>query len=535
MTLLLDLAVRSSCLVLIGLLASTLLRRRSAALRHWVLAAAVFAAIAALPLSAVLPAWVVPMSLGDTSATATAGAAEVAVSIGAATPQPPAVHFGAFRILAIAWIAGVAAGLTTLLAGFCRLAWLTSRAERLRAGRWASLAAEIGTSHGVKRPVALFQTDAPEMLATWGLLRPRVLLPAHARLWTDERARVVLLHEIAHVRRGDWFVQIGAEALRILFWFNPLFWLACTRLRRDSEQACDDAVLGAGVPAREYAAHLLDLARSCRVPAPTWVSAVPMARPSTLERRIAAMLNPDLNRQRLTRRVVTFTAVALLAVTVPTAALRTTRQAPGALTGAVYDPTGAVLPGVALTLEDAQQLKLEATTDASGRFEFPPVAAGHYVLEASLAGFRPLRYEFDLRVDRDWNRAITLQVGTVREEIVVSAPRGKPDQRSAPQAQSPSPLRVGGNIRPPTKVHDVKPVYPDGMRAAGVEGVVPMEAIIADNGTVQSVRVLSAQVHPELAIAAADAVRQWRFNPTLLNGKPVEVVMTVTVQFKLSD
>ena len=74
MTLLLDLAVRSSCLVLIGLLASTLLRRRSAALRHWVLAAAVFAAIAALPLSAVLPAWVVPTYHQATSARPTPAA-----------------------------------------------------------------------------------------------------------------------------------------------------------------------------------------------------------------------------------------------------------------------------------------------------------------------------------------------------------------------------------------------------------------------------------------------------------------------------
>jgi protein TonB len=73
------------------------------------------------------------------------------------------------------------------------------------------------------------------------------------------------------------------------------------------------------------------------------------------------------------------------------------------------------------------------------------------------------------------------------------------------------------------------------MRAAGREGVVPIEAIIGRDGTVSSVRVLSAQVHPDFAIAAVDAVRQWRFSPTLLNGAPVEVVMTVSVTFNLSD
>ena len=81
----------------------------------------------------------------------------------------------------------------------------------------------------------------------------------------------------------------------------------------------------------------------------------------------------------------------------------------------------------------------------------------------------------------------------------------------------------------------MRPVYPAAMRAAGREGVVPIEAIIGRDGTVTTVRVLSAQVHPDFAIAAVDAVRQWRFSPTLLNGAPIEVVMTVSVTFNLSD
>jgi periplasmic protein TonB len=79
------------------------------------------------------------------------------------------------------------------------------------------------------------------------------------------------------------------------------------------------------------------------------------------------------------------------------------------------------------------------------------------------------------------------------------------------------------------------PVYTQTMREAGREGVVPIEAIIGADGTVTSLRVLSAQVHPDFAIAASDAVRQWRFSPTLLNGSPVEVVMRVSITFSLSD
>jgi protein TonB len=73
------------------------------------------------------------------------------------------------------------------------------------------------------------------------------------------------------------------------------------------------------------------------------------------------------------------------------------------------------------------------------------------------------------------------------------------------------------------------------MSDAGREGEVPLEAVIGRDGIVQTVRVLSANVHPDFAIAAVDAVRQWRFDSTLLNGTPVDVVMRVTVSFTLSD
>jgi TonB family protein len=364
------------------------------------------------------------------------------------------------------------------------------------------------------------------------VFRPCVLLPSHAPEWTDDRIGVVLSHELAHIRRHDWCVQIAAEAMKALLWFNPLMWIACTRLRRAGEQACDDVVLGNGVAARDYATHLLELARTCRTAGWHWASAVPMARPSTLERRIADMLNAHLDRRPLTRRAAAVTAALLLAVTLPSAALRAVQATPTSLSGEVYDASGAVLPGVELTLEDVTQMKFKGVTDAGGRFAFANVQPGHYVLAASLMGFRALRQEFDLRAPRDWDRVITLQVGDLRETITVSSSRTAP---AAAQPAKPQPVRVGGNIRVPRKLVDVRPVYPASMREAGREGSVPLEAIIGQDGNVSSVRVVSAEVHPDFAIAAIDAVRQWRFSPTLLNGKPVEVVMSVKIDFKLDQ
>lgn len=532
MTVLVELTVRMSFVVLVGLLVRASLRHRSAALRHVVLAVAVFAGAAALPTSRALPRWETPL-LRLTPPSAPAEATEhgpgARVLVEDAAPVPRSPDRSAVPIL---WAAGLLVSLGMMLFGFARIRWITARAEPLADGPWVDIARQVAEADGIARPIALFQTTVPGLLATWGVFRPRVLLPPGSQSWSRERIRVVLCHELAHVRRCDWVVQVAAEAVRAVNWFNPLLWIACTRLRRESEQACDDTVLRRGVGAREYAAHLIDLARLCRRFEPASGSAMLVARPSTLERRIAAMLNADLDRRTPSRRAVVLATVLLLTLTLPAVAFHPAQTSPLPLAGSVYDPTGAVLPGVNLVLEDAQEVKWEATTDSAGRFEFPPVQPGQYVLSAALLGFRALRHEFELRNARDWDRAVTLQVGEVSETIIVSAAR---TAGSAANAPGPQPIRVGGNIRAPRKLYHVNPVYPVSMREAGREGTVPIEAIIDREGSVISLRVLSAQVHPDFAAAASDAVRQWRFAPTLLNGEPVDVSMTVSVRFSLED
>ena len=96
-----------------------------------------------------------------------------------------------------------------------------------------------------------------------------------------------------------------------------------------------------------------------------------------------------------------------------------------------------------------------------------------------------------------------------------------------------TPIRVGGAIRPPQRIHDVAPRYPTIAQASRVEGVVILEAVIEEDGSVRDVRVLRSK--QLLDQAAIEAVRQWRFTPTMLNGQPVPVVMTVTVSFTLNQ
>jgi len=153
-------------------------------------------------------------------------------------------------------------------------------------------------------------------------------------------------------------------------------------------------------------------------------------------------------------------------------------------------------------------------------------------------------YEVERRYD-DALRMLTRAMSVVHEKraaaaaappagVVIESPRVPAigaGTGAATEAQTQAPVRVGGSVMEPRKIRDVKPVYPDVAQVAGVQGIVIVEVLIEVDGSVRDVKVLRSV--PMLDQAAVDAVRQWRFTPTLLNGQPVPVVMTATVNFTL--
>jgi TonB family protein len=528
MTPLADALIRSTLVLAAGIAAVSVLRNRSSALRHWILAVTIASAALAAPLAWMLPAWQAT-AVPAPSALVFDAAPAVSLPPEAIADVPTAPARGV--PLGLIWLLGVAIAAGALLLHVVRLTRISVRASRVTEPSWLRIVDQVRGEYGVRQPVPVLATPAHDLLATWGLFRPCILVPARATQWDDDLIRVVVCHELAHIRRNDWAVQMAADIVRRIYWFQPLMWIACRMLRRESEQACDDVVLGTGVAAPTYASHLLQLARAGRS-AYGWAPAVPMARPSTLERRIAAMLNSARNRRAPSSRALVASTIALSLATFTAAAFHAEQGRSTQLSGTIYDRSGAVLPGVAVKLTGAQDAMAEATTDAEGRFQLPAAAGVKYVLEASLPGFNAFRQEFELTSASDWDRAITLQVGRLSETVTVSAKR-EPATQPLPGAPKPTPVRVGGNIKAPTKVVNVNPVFPASMRTAGRAGVVPLDALIGTDGSVVFVRVVSANVHPDFADAATEAVRQWKFTPTLLNGKPVEVLMTVTINFAL--
>ena len=240
----------------------------------------------------------------------------------ARTPAAPAWP----RLVGLLWLLGAVAAALPVAAGWGLAARRLRRCTPVTDPAVLALAAEAGRQIGVRRPVALRSGPRVIVPATFGLLRPTVLLPDGAGAWPAERLRVALLHELAHVRRGDWAAQTAARLACAIFWHNPLVWPAARRLRAEAERACDDLVLSAGVPAPDYAQHLLALAGALSGAGHPLPLAVPMAGRGPLESRLRALLTARPRRAPSRRRAAAALLLAL-GVLVPLAMLRPAARA----------------------------------------------------------------------------------------------------------------------------------------------------------------------------------------------------------------
>ena len=123
---------------------------------------------------------------------------------------------------------------------------LARDAEPISDAVWTDLLRDLAAKLGLMRRILLLRSARAVMPMTWGWIRPVVLLPAEADSWGIDRRRVVLLHELAHVKRLDCLTQAIARAACAVYWFHPLAWVAARRMRVERERACDDVVLLAG-------------------------------------------------------------------------------------------------------------------------------------------------------------------------------------------------------------------------------------------------------------------------------------------------
>ncbi len=515
---------KATLLLAVMAIAQTALGRASAALRHFLWSAA-FVCLLLLPAALrTVPRWrprpvAMVATVTETPALVVHGAA----------PRPRRVAWPVWL-----WVVGCAAAAVRFLVGAARTSWMVRHASEAPAA--AEMAAGLRQRLGISRRVRVLESRLAPMPLTWGILHPLVLLPEGAAQWPETRLHAVLLHELIHVRRWDLLAQALAQAACCLYWFHPLAWLGLRQQRQERERACDDAVLLSGVAPHDYAAHLVDLVRAMlarrgarRTP---WADAPAMAEASGLELRVRDLLRLDRNRRPLSRKGALAAAGAIAALFLPLAAITALAQGPmSGLSGTVKDPSGAVVPGCRVSAKNLTGSNEETTRcNNAGQYSLPSIPAGDYSLEVTAPGFaRWSVAKATLTTGSPAQIDVMLAVGHVTQAVTV---HGQGPQPAAAPVGTPQRIKVGGNVQQVRLISQVPPEYPADLQQAGVQGVVEIHAIIGKDGTVLNATVVNT-VDSRLAQSALDAVRQWTYEPALLNGEPIEIVTTIDIDFTL--
>lgn len=534
----------------------------------------------------------------------------------------------ALPFVVIGWSAGVTLLTLHVLFGWLQIGRLRRRARAIDDDAWLSRLSRMAARLSVGRRVLLLESALVDVPAVIGWLRPAILVPASAfsglAPWQLD---AILAHELAHIRRADFVVNLAQRAIEIALFYHPAVWWVSSEIRREREHCCDDIAATCCDSRRDYAAALGALAAlHARTPALAMG-----ARNGDLIGRIRRLVDARSAASRSWSgghiMVIVPAAMFLLAsvsasatqsvapdlpavaapaispalslrlpdpveppVVQPSPA-RVAVQATGRLSGDVRDDDGGVIPGVTVSVHAPGQFDRSVVTNTRGQFSFDNLALGTYSVRAgSLPGFQSVSVDVSVGAG-ETTVPFQLPLGMLTEHVRVAGARGnaatvtlgvapaqscdtwsdcftaagtaygrgdfgatdallnqaisllrteRPGlfQLSVPRSSSfpPSsaggtPIRVGGSITPPRKIVNVTPIYPPDALAAGVAGTVTMQAVIGKDGSVLSARILSG--HPELNVSALDAVRLWKFTPTLLNGVPAVVNATVTVDFEI--
>jgi protein TonB len=470
-----------------------------------------------------------------------------------------------------------------------RLCWVGVGLWRLRRLRQSGIVAPSCAVHEETQELVRARAEIRYVSSgqpvTFGLRRPIVLLPEMLRTQSDQIQQVVLCHELFHVRRRDWIWVVAEEVVKAALWFHPAILWLIARVRLAREEVVDELTVLATSQRRAYLEALLVFADASRQ-----APAAAFARRRHLFRRMVLISKETvMSSRRILVSVATMTAViaagAWSAVSVfpmtevvlaqgragaprPLAAIagqspagpielqakpitpenpiprRTfsvTPQNPSLETNGmvivsvrvVVDRQGRVaearsagvgarggLGATAGPVSPPSEAFLKAVIDAVKQWQYDPPADGPIAFDVSFAfmsGSEPRMVQ---------HGTPTVFGGAVGAGAIPSAPPPPP-----PPGWPANAVRVGGNVTMPAKTKHVAPVYPPIAQSARVQGVVITELVIGEDGKVQDARILRSI--PLLDQAAIDAVRQWEFMPTLLNGSPVPVLMTATVQFTL--
>jgi beta-lactamase regulating signal transducer with metallopeptidase domain len=337
LALLIELAIKGSLVLSAGWLINRSLMRAPAGVRSLVWTA-VFTAVVAMPMLQLVrltapvkseaAAWIEPLGrhsiqlhLDDRTSAATAASAATEL------PPPPARaesgHWRpSYQTVVWVWLSGLILLLLRLLRDLAAGWWSLRSSRRLRVGELIYLVDQARGALRIVRPVEVRLSTTEKVPFVIGLRRPILVLPASAADWSRHALQASLLHEMAHVKRGDYLRLVLLRFACAALWFNPLVWWCARRAMLEIEVACDDRVLASGTSAIDYARHLLGLAVTTRRSPRHRAAVVALAERRQLEERMTMILNPKIRRLNLSRAAVIACFALVMIIVLPLAAVQ---------------------------------------------------------------------------------------------------------------------------------------------------------------------------------------------------------------------
>ncbi|MDH3216233.1 MAG: hypothetical protein OEN01_08070 [Candidatus Krumholzibacteria bacterium] len=333
LTLLIDLTLKGTIICAVAAIASLLLRRSSAFSRSTVWVCALVGLLLLPAFSLQSPVWNLPIipdlaSWGAgsynpgmekpeqdapvTPPTATVDAPKAAGGVERTTPV--GIPWYAWGILV--WIAGGVFYLAWYLVSHAGVRSIVRQA-RPADDRWTRLLDGVSNELDVRRNVRLLESGSLKAAITAGILDPVIVLPSDCDEWPASRRRLVLSHELAHVKRWDTLTETFALFATIVYWFNPLVWFAVRRMRIERETDCDNAVLQTGVKPSDYAELLMNIAADLSASTkPVWQLST-ISQSSNVKDRLMDILNQRVNRKSGSRRSAILTGILALSLVLP--------------------------------------------------------------------------------------------------------------------------------------------------------------------------------------------------------------------------
>ena len=329
-------ALKVTGLLTVAVILDHVLRRGPGRVRHLLWSGALVGTLLVSPLSWLLPGWELglrapaPPAAEDVPSHPYVPAPPPAdlQRLFADSPLPQGEGLGMWAssgmyleaVLAGLWVLGALVVGGRFLLARVRLARLAGRTRPVSDPAWLRSLDDAVRLLGLRRPVRLGTTAEVTVPMAGGVRRPTIFLPLAAAEWSCGRRRLVLLHELVHVQRGDLATELAAQLACALYWWNPLVWHAQRRLHAEREAACDETVIAHGARPSEYASHLLDIAQSLAARRP--VAALAMVQRSQLEGRLMNILETSHPRRKHSLlHLATLLAVAALTLGLATVRL----------------------------------------------------------------------------------------------------------------------------------------------------------------------------------------------------------------------